>query len=236
MSKPSLFPHGQSPRRAPWAVAALVAAGLALAQPAQAMPSYTLSAPNGVWGSPNWSESATVSLNGQSRRVGAGLFRLRADDGTNAEFDLLTFCIEVAQSLVLPETFQQTAFAPAMAGTVNALWSNAFGQVANAQTAAAFQLALWDLTHDTDLNLSTGSLQVQANGSTLALAQSWLDNIAGNTWQADPTVLVSRLASPNSQDQLFVERRGTPVGVPATGLLMVGALAGLTLYRCRKSA
>jgi hypothetical protein len=74
--------------------------------------------------------------------------------------------------LRLPETYTVQAFSPAKLGAVNALWSNAFPLVMNDSTAAAFQFALWDIVHDTGLDLSAGALTIDGKNSTDALAQS----------------------------------------------------------------
>lgn len=83
--------------------------------PAMAMPTVTVSSQHSgnAFGSPNWSEKAKVTINGETRKLRAGLFRLHFNDSNRAEFDFATFCIEILQTLRLPETYTVQAFSPA---------------------------------------------------------------------------------------------------------------------------
>jgi len=217
---------------------AAIIAAVAAPQAVEAAPVYTLSkAESGsVFGAANWSESVTITLNGHRLSTSAGLFRLRADDGGGSAFDFAAFCVEIVQSLRLPNSYEADTFTTQVEGYINALWANAFALVSGPSSAAAFQFALWDLTHDTDFNVSDGALRLQGRVETLALAQSWLNNIAGNIWSGDAGLKITRLVSGGSQDQLLVQRRGptpggTPVSAPGGGLLILSAAL---VYFCKR--
>ena len=223
-------------------VAALFVYGLAAAStPAIAMPTYTVTPASGgsVFGTPNWSERAKVNLNGTKRNVQAGLFRLRLDDGNGTAFDLATFCIEIMQSLRLPNSYTEQTFNPATRNAVNALWSNAFLLVDGDRTAAAFRFALWEITHDTGFDLGAGAMTIKGKAATVALSQSWLGNIGDNTWKPNADVTVTALVSARSQNQLFARLKPEPtqqIPVPATGLLIAGAALFGLVHRFRRRA
>ena len=197
---------------------------------------YTMTPQDGsVFGTPSWSESAIITLDGNTSWVQAGMFRFHLDDGAGGGFDIGTFCIEIAQSLSLPATYTEAAFDTSTVDDVNALWSNAYSLVTDASSAAAFQLSLWELTHDTGYDLGAGALSVAADAVTMAQADLWLEQVATRTWTPDENVLITALKSETSQDQLHANRR-IAVPVPATGILMVGAGAAMYWQLRRRRA
>lgn len=225
------------------AAVGLIAGCLTLsAAPASATPTYTVSKTFGgsVFGQPNWSENATVHLNDKKRRVRAGLFRVTLDDGVEAPFDIVTFCIEIIQNLRLPAVYEEQAFDAQTVTAVNTLWSNAFDSVQDDRSAAAFQFALWEITHDIGFDLNTGALTIGANAATVLMAQTWLTNIDQNIWQPDSQLTVSALVSSRSQDLVLTGFKPDPgpgggqVSEPATGLLALTASAAM-LWRVRRN-
>lgn len=65
------------------------------------------------------------------------------------------------------------------------LWGRFYGQIANPTNsnsgdvnAAAFQVALWELSYgDRDRNLATGSFRLTSGGAVASVAQTWLNAI-----------------------------------------------------------
>ena len=219
--------------------ALLLAAGIATDQPATAGP-YTVSQQEtgSPFGTPNWSEEATVSYDGGTSLLRAGMFRLHIDDGAGDAFDLAAFCIELDQFLNLPRTYAAHAYTPAHTASVNVLWLNAFGLVNDAQSVAAFQFSLWEITHDSGFDLTAGDLVIDGVDSTEALAQSWLDKVESRDWKPGQNIEFTAWRSNDSQDQLSA-RMDDPgpaaIPVPATGKMLLSlAAAGGIAGRLRR--
>jgi hypothetical protein len=116
-----------------------------------------------------------------------------------------------------------------------------FGSFPDTNTAAAFQLAIWEIWFDTDnnLDLSTGAFRANGPSGVTNLAQSYL-NAIGNGALAAPGWTLYEFNSPIKQDYLSVENTGPLQQTPEPGtliLLGVGALAAWgTSKRHRKAA
>lgn len=216
------------------AVAALAVA--ALAGPAAAATyDVTMQGKNAFFdanGKNAWYEYTAYKMNGQNVTAAAGVFRLKATDAMGVSRDFLAFCLEPLEYLRLPRAYDDgTALSKTQVGALGALVSNALKLVNNARSAAAFQLAAWEIANEGGrFDLAKGAFVVtSANGNTRNLAQTWLNQISGNKWAADYKVRI--LTATRTQD-LVTDL--PPVPVPAAGFLMVGALGGLAALRRRK--
>jgi hypothetical protein len=181
-----------------------------------------------------WYETTSYKLNGKNVTAAAGLFRLKATDARGVSRDFLAFCLEPLEYLRLPRAYDDgTSLTRMQVGALGALVNNALKLVNNARSAAAFQLAAWEIANEGGkFELSKGAFVVtSANAKTKSLAQSWLDALNGNTWAADYKVRI--LTATRTQD-LVTDL--PPVPVPAAGFLMFGALGGLAALRRRKRA
>lgn len=179
-----------------------------------------------------WYEYASYSLNGQTASAAAGVFRLNATDALGVSRDFLAFCLEPLEYLRLPRAYDDgTSLTTAQVGALGALVNNALKLVNNARSAAAFQLAAWEIANEGGrYELSGGAFVVTSvNGQTRNLAQTWLNALNGNTWAPDYKVRI--LTAARTQD-LVTDL--PPVPVPAAGFLLVGALGGLAALRRRK--
>ena len=90
---------------------------------------------------------------------------------------------------------------------------------------------MWEITYDTNLNLSTGSFKLNDNATIRTLAQGWIDTISSPSFSYNgtlPTLFV--LESSTAQDQLTA----VPTNVPAAGSGML-ALAGMSLLGKRRA-
>ncbi len=132
-------------------------------------------------------------------------------------------------------------------------WSNPLTQ--------AFQLALWEVTHDADLSLAStsgdiyvGSQSSATRNNAIALAQNWLDQLSSagvtETYTAQNYhlwVLVSDSGNPENgrgyQDILIASRIGSTNDdvlrdnltlVPEPGVALLTGLAALTFPRRRR--
>ncbi|WP_425090804.1 hypothetical protein [Tropicimonas sp. S265A] len=181
-----------------------------------------------AFGTPNWSVATSFVANGTTvKNVGAGVFRLKGtyDDGSMSTF--LAFCLQPLETLTLPKT--HTIATSLDAGVLNnlyALASNAWTLVKDAKSAAAFQMAAWELTTDDgDFDIDAGNFKIiadtTASNNAEAKAQMWLDNIQSDFWKAGGDTFEIYSAK-GTQDLLT---NLTPVPVPASGLMLLGGLA-----------
>ena len=111
------------------------------------------------------------------------------------------------------------------------LWATQFDNIDTVNESAAFQVAVWEITYDTNLNLSTGSFKLNDNATIRTLAQGWIDTISSPSFSYNgilPTLFV--LESSTAQDQLTA----VPTNVPAAGSGML-ALAGMSLLGKRRA-
>lgn len=180
-----------------------------------------------------WFESSRFSLNGTSRSAAAGLFRLTATGSGGVMQNFLAFCLEPLETLTLPKDHTVgTTLGASILNRLGTLMSNAFGLVNGSSSAAAFQMAVWEIANESSSSLDLGSgafMMTQANAATKSLAQSWLDNINSGAWTSSRKVTV--LSAPGTQDLLTDI---APVPLPAAGVLLLGGLAAMGAVRRRR--
>jgi hypothetical protein len=119
---------------------------------------------------------------------------------------------------------------------LGALVDNAMSLVKNSQTAAAFQLAAWEIANEGkgQLDLNGGAFKLSAaQANTKALAQSWLDAISNGNWKLNSQVMI--LSAPGTQD-LVTDLPPAPVPVPAAGLLLLGGIGSIVAARRARRA
>lgn len=187
-------------------------------------------------GGNQWAEIATYSLNGVTSTSWSGAFRLTATNASGAVSNFLGFCLEPFAPLSFPATYTVgSVYNSVVTGRLGALVANAMSQVNDPQSAAAFTFAAREIANEAGpLDLQSGSYQlIAANGGSMGLAQSWLDLISAGTWA--PSQQLTVLHSATDQD-FITDLPPAPVPLPAAGLMLMGALGGLSALRRNRLA
>jgi hypothetical protein len=204
----------------------------------------------------NSSVAASISGNGGASymNVLAGQFQGFFDptseaDGAGAEADdfFRFFCVDISQyalagplpytrnlgvadatnSAQLSRLFDQY-YPNAATGTYYAGGQTNFGSFASATESAAFQLAVWEIWFDDDLNLSTGTFRATSSAAVLAQANIYLGAAASGPTPAGWTFY--DFTSPNAQDYLSGTHTTTLRTTPEPGTLILLCVAVLTAW------
>ncbi|MEO9826211.1 MAG: VPLPA-CTERM sorting domain-containing protein [Paracoccaceae bacterium] len=186
---------------------------------------------DGIFGAENWSMSglgrimedgAIPSYNGR-----AGAFHF--DDGMST---FIAFCIEPGVWLDLGSSFETgtNPLAGSVMANVDKLFSAAYDQVTDALSAAAFQVALWEVVAENSgaFDLTDGNHYLATGGDVTALGNIFLGDMANaETGRYAYTTYVN-----DGQDQISVSE----VPLPASALLLLAGLGGMTAFGRRKKA
>jgi hypothetical protein len=183
--------------------------------------------------------AVSFSLNGGAAQSAyAGVFSLDFRHSPAESWqNFLSFCLEPDVFLTpfsnpyTVNTVGGAGFASSSA-MIGELWGRYRGSVTDDVSAAAFQVALWELAFGaTDRDLSAGAFRLTSGGSVGTLAQSWLSSLDGTGPQASGLlVLVNNPQLADRQDLI------TQVPEPGTLALFGVALIGLALSRRRFTA
>lgn len=190
-------------------------------------------------GENQWYAATSMQVGSQVlNNIAAGAFRLTDGTATGAFASFIAFCLEPLNPLIMPRTYAQgSVMSDSITEDLQILASYALPLVGDAQTAAAFQMAAWEITTETGAyDIDAGFFQITGSGAASnaaeLLAQDWLDVVASTDFQSD-TQQYHILNSAGVQDLLTnVEVAAVPL--PAAGLMMLGGLAGLGSLTARR--
>lgn len=176
--------------------------------------------------------------------VAAGAFRLTATDALGAAMDFLAFCLEPLEGLNHPSDHEMgSTFSDDINTRLNTLAAHAWQSVSDHRTAAAFQMAAWEIATETSaiLDINAGHFQITGDSDMSDLAEAtsqiWLDNIVSGTW-AETNKSYMFLNAAGTQD-LLTNIDMTPVPLPSSGLSLLAALGlggVLARRRAKRSA
>lgn len=191
-----------------------------------------------------WYAATEYNVGTQSvTNVAAGAFRLTSTDAAGAVMDFLAFCLEPLEGLVHPKIHEiGSNFTANITQQLNTLAANAWQSVTDHRTAAAFQMAAWEITTETSgiFDVDAGYFQITGDGNMSnqaeITAQGWLDNLLDGTWSETNSSFMILNAS-GTQD-LITNVNLAPVPLPSSGLTLLAAMgvAGAVARRRTKKA
>lgn len=193
----------------------------------------------------NPGHSFTYSLNGASRTNSAGVYFFSNSSGFLSG-NLRTFCIDIIQKVsigdvvsfnvdVLPNAPKPgPGMGSARADLIAELYGRHYADTTTADGAASFQVALWEITSETQtdpntgnlvLNLSTGLFQAVTASAWVTNAQNWLNELNGQGPKRSDLIA---LTSDTKQDYV------TLAPEPSSLLLFALGATGVVVTRLRR--
>jgi PEP-CTERM motif/Thioester domain len=149
------------------------------------------------------------------------------------------FCIELAQDNATTASGYQTYTVSSLSSSTTSLledlFSSTYASLSSATEYAAFQTAIWEITHETDtssaLSILSGSFTYTGDDASFAaLVNSYLSSALSYTGSSLYTITV--LSSATYQDLVTV----SAVPEPSTYALMAAGLAAISLARRRRKS
>ena len=191
-------------------------------------------------------QGVTINVNGSSTGTTAGAFTGTFDDLLGGgPVGIIFWCIDLFKHVSYPP-FSYTGYtaatfesAPLTFDAIRQLnlarlFTNEFSNaLTSAQNSAAFQIAIWDILYDNDATISTyggaGQFGISSgNAATIALAQSWVNNLGSGT----PQYPLTQLTSNDHQD--FITP-GVPGLLPEPSPLpLLGAGLAVMMFAMRR--
>ena len=177
------------------------------------------------------SRGVGITYEGVNRNVGAGAFSLQFENGDGEFIDFLTFCLQLSETLSLPREhhrtsgeayFGNTADRDAIGALYNYFRTPTLG-FANATSAAAMQIIIWEVIEDGAINfdLSDGVFRTRTAAVRNQAEAFWDQLILGLDADAYENIAFDVFAAEGTQD-LIVE---TPL--PGALALLLSGIAGL---------
>lgn len=179
-----------------------------------------------------------VEYLGDQSRVGAGVFGLEYGSDASGWTQFLTFCLQISERLTLPKEYERTTDTAYFTDqqdreAVGALFNNFLDTdlgLADATSAAAMQIILWEVVEDGAVNfdLQDGNFEVLTDAVRNRANGLWDMVIAGLNNEAFDNISFNVFVAEGTQD-LIVE---TPL--PGAVALLLSGLSGLSFASRKK--
>lgn len=191
------------------------------------------------------SQTSTHAINGNYY---VGGFAAKQTSGaslgavTDANGKFQAFCADLFQSWGLggPYNYNVTTFGNAANLTAMNQLADYFGQVTNAVTSTAFQLATWEILFEESATFNLGSGDFKASPYSANIANGTAAISQANLWlstlgQAQDKYSIGFITSPTYQDLVYVTPNAVPL--PAALPLMLSGLGvmGFAVRRRRST-
>jgi len=163
-----------------------------------------------------------------------GMYRLEATREDGSSMRLRAVGLQPLEDLQFPIVYNlNSPYSGSVRDDLNALAKNAWGLVTNKSSAAAFQMAAWEIANETGAyDIDDGHFKItgDTNASNRAedTATAWLDNIASGVWM--PPQNEFDIAASDDSTDLLTNRKIleiTPIPLPASAAFLLGSAIGL---------
>lgn len=174
--------------------------------------------------------------------ITAGAFRVTGTDINGVSNDFLAFCLQPLEGLDFTPVYDMVNnFNSGITDRLNILAENAFQLVNTHETAAAFQMAAWEITTEIASNaydIDDGFFQITSDltrsNAAEDIAQGWLERIETGTWGPSSTSYMI-LSAEGTQDLLTnVATNVSTVPLPAPGLMLLASVIGAAGFSARR--
>lgn len=191
-------------------------------------------------------DAVPVTVAGNDHTVNAGGFQME-DTGPSGFGSFIAWCLDLCAYLGSSGTHEHeetdTPFQngrqsplPDSMARLSSIFNANFGDAVtvSAEASAPFQLALWRVIHDVDMNIDTGPFQASSSNSAVETLAS--DYLSAALTYSGPSVfdLIYLESTAAHRRQNLVNATPTPVPVPAAGVLLLVGLGGLAGLKRRK--
>lgn len=177
-------------------------------------------------------DDVRINVQGENQYVYAGAFQV-TEEGTDNNW--LAFCVDLFNGYQMPAEFDvnDALFGSETVARLDKLFTNFFDTLTTDREAASFQVAIWEIVSDNNLDLLGGDFILRDRWINRRIRTqteeflTGLDDLTGGGY--DLTFLE------NSDVQNLVIANPVSVPLPAGGVLLLTGLGALSITRRRRN-